>query len=594
MPLTPLTFRPGINKQFTALLNEGGFSDAANVIFRDGLAEKMGGWSNVAMGQTFSGCCRALLSWAQIAGQKNAALGADTRLQIFQGGLYYDITPVDISGTEANNPFTTVNLSNIVTVHHVAHGRSVGDHVIWSGAATFNNVTMNGEFVVATVVGVDDFTVVALTVANASGSGGGAAVAYSYLLPIGTCDANPGFGWGAGTWGSGTWGTPRSVSSTVLDPRLWAFDLLGEDLIACVRKGKIYTWDASAGVGPRAVVLTNAPTINNWMLISTPERHVVSLGGDVGGVQDPMLVRWSDAEDFVDWTATATNAAGSWRLSDGSEIVSGETSARETLIWTDTALHAMRFTGPPYVFRFDKLGSGCGLIGPNAAVVHNGVAWWMGNNKQFYVYRGGAPEIIACTVWDEVFEDLNLLQKAKIFSGLNARTDSIMWFFPHGHDVENAHFVSYNFVENLWSHGNLPRTAWDSGDVFGFPLATHTSNGKMYYHEFGHDDDGAPMEWFVETGDFDLDESDYFMYTDDFYPNFKMENGGSVDVSLLLRDAPEGDRTIIGPVAISPTDKVVTLSGRGRQAALRFEGSTAGMSWRMGKPRILVARDGRA
>lgn len=596
MPLSPLIFRPGFNKQFTPLLQEGGYTDGDLVRFRDGLAEKMLGWSDVAPGQTFSGCVRALLSWAQISGLKNVALGADTRLQIFQGGVYYDITPVDgaFTGTEANNPFATTNGSSVVTVTHVAHGRSIGDHVIWSGASTFNNVTMNGEFVVVTVPTANSFTVTALTVANATGSGGGAAVAYTYLLPVGTCDAVAGFGWGAGVWGAGTWGTPRSVSSTTLDPRLWAFDLLGEDLIAAVRKGKIYTWDASAGIGTRAVVLAGAPTVNNWMLVSVPERHVVSLGAEVGGVQDPMLIRWSDTEDFVDWTATATNAAGSWRLSDGSEIVSGRTATREMLIWTDTALHAMRWVGPSYIFRFDKIGSGCGLVAPNAQVVFNGTAFWMGNTN-FFLYRGGAPEIIPCPVRDSVFGNLNRLQKAKIFAGINPSANEVIWLYPSANAIENDSYVIFNYAESVWYTGTgIKRTAWDEGAIFGFPVATHVSNGKMHYHEFGQDDDGSPMSWTITTGFADLDQGDYFMATSDLLPDFKMDNGGIANVSLLTRDEPEGVETVVGPEMFTPTTTIATLRARGRQVALEIDGASAGMSWRMGRSRLRVARDGLA
>jgi hypothetical protein len=594
MPLSPLTFRPGFNKQFTPLLAEGGYVGGDLVRFRDQLAEKMLGWSDVSAGQTFTGCVRALLSWAQISQLKNVAMGADTRLQIFQGGLYYDITPVDASGTEANNPFTTTNGSAVVTLAHVAHGRSPGDHIIWSGAATFNNVTMNGEFVVVTVPTADTLTVTALTVANAGGVGGGAAVLYSYLLPIGTCDATPGFGWGAGTWGSGTWGTPRGVSSTTFDPRLWSLDLLGEDLVACQRKGKIYTWDASAGPATRAVVLTNAPTVNNWMLVSVPERHVVALGCDVGGVQDPMLIRWTDTEDFIDWTATATNAAGSWRLSDGSEIVAGRTATREMLIWTDTAMHAMRWVGPTYVFRFDKLGTGCGLIAPNAQHVVDGTAFWMGNSN-FYLYRGGAPELIPCPVRDFVFGNLNRLQKAKISAGHNPSTNELIWFYPSANATENDSYVIFNYVENVWYTGQgIKRTAWEEGEVFGFPIATHVSNGKMYYHEFGQDDDGAAMAWNITTGYADLAEGDQFMATSDFLPDFKMDNGGSCNVSLLTRDEPEGLETTVGPAIFTPTTTAATLRGRGRQIALEIDGDTVGMSWRMGKSRLRVAQDGLA
>jgi hypothetical protein len=254
----------------------------------------------------------------------------------------------------------------------------------------------------------------------------------------------------------------------------------------------------------------------------------------------------------------------------------------------------MRFVGPPYTFRFDEVGSGCGLIAPNAQIFYNGIAYWM-DLDGFHLYRGGSPERIPCSVWDEVFLDLNLLQKAKIYCGVNPGHGEVIWFYPSAESIENDRYVIYNYLEQVWYTGTgMPRTAWNEGGVFGFPLATHASNGKLFYHEFGEDDDGAPMQWFIETGDADLDEGDYFMFTDDFYPNFKMDNGGNIKVSLLLRDEPEGERIVVGPMTVSATDKVVTLRGRGRQAALRIEGNTLGMSWRWGKPRLRVARDGTA
>jgi hypothetical protein len=113
-----------------------------------------------------------------------------------------DITPLSSTGTLGNNPFTTVNGSKVVTVTHTAHGRNVGDTEIFAGAATFNNVTMNGTFVVNTVIDVNNYTVIAATTANANGSGGGAAVTFQYEIPVGTELGAFGQGWGVGGWGS--------------------------------------------------------------------------------------------------------------------------------------------------------------------------------------------------------------------------------------------------------------------------------------------------------------------------------------------------------------------------------------------------------
>jgi hypothetical protein len=73
------------------------------------------------------------------------------------------------------NPFTTTNLSSIVTVAHVAHNYRVGIAVTFSGALPFNGVTGNGTVTILTVA-TDSYTVDFGQVANAPGVGGGSNV----------------------------------------------------------------------------------------------------------------------------------------------------------------------------------------------------------------------------------------------------------------------------------------------------------------------------------------------------------------------------------------------------------------------------------
>ena len=53
------------------------------------------------------------------------------------------------------------------------------------------------------------------------------------------------------------------------------------------------------------------------------------------------------------------------------------------LVWTDNALYTMKFVGAPFTFGFEQVGTNCGLIGKNAAIEIDGVAYWMGNNGFF-------------------------------------------------------------------------------------------------------------------------------------------------------------------------------------------------------------------
>ena len=57
------------------------------------------------------------------------------------------------------------------------------------------------------------------------------------------------------------------------------------------------------------------------MVLSTPDRHLICVGTETtlqtAATQDDMFVRWSNQESITTWTPTATNTAGSQRLTDG-------------------------------------------------------------------------------------------------------------------------------------------------------------------------------------------------------------------------------------------------------------------------------------
>ncbi len=184
-------------------------------------------------------------------------------------------------------------------------------------------------------------------------------------------------------------------------------------------------------------------------MVSGADRHVVCFGCNPLGEtdQDLLMVRWSDQEDPVDWTPTATNTAGSQRISSGSEIISAQKTRQEMLIWTDTSLHAMRFTGPPFTFGFSMLANNVSVIGPNAVTTVGDKVFWM-DRENFYVYTGRV-QTIPCTLLRYVFDDINLEQNFKCFAASNKMFDEVFWFYPSADSTEIDRYVKFNFTETL-------------------------------------------------------------------------------------------------------------------------------------------------
>lgn len=450
MTMTAVQFRPGVFADITDYAAEGTWVDSDKIRFRDGFPECIGGWTKF-IASSFTGVPRAMHSWSEISGVRNLAVGTTSKLQIMQGEVIFNITPIRASGN-LTDPFTTANGSASVVVDASSHGLEAGDTVVYSGATAVGGLTISGAYAVASVVDADTYTITAPSAASGTATGGGT-VAYQYEMHVGTVSASAGFGWGASSWGSDTWGTARTTSDVATHPANWSMDNWGEDLLASPRGDKIYVWDASAGTGARAAVVSASPTAEMF-IVSPEDRHVIALGAD----GDPMKIMWCDQEDYTNWTPGPTTTADERRLLDGSRIIAGLRTSGEILIWTDTALYSLQYTGAAdYIFTLRRIGDSGSIAGQHAAIEKNGTVFWMGT-KQLFMYNGRVQPL-ACPVQRTVFDDLDQTQAEKVVCCLNSMFNEVMWLYPSlsGGTGEPDRYVKLNYVDNVWDIGSLAR-----------------------------------------------------------------------------------------------------------------------------------------
>lgn len=614
MALLRLFLKPGVDKQNTEYGAEGGWVDCDYVRFRYGLPEKVGGWTQFGSSLiNFVGSASEVFTWNGLDGVPYAAIGTNRKVYVSFGGAWADITPIRATGSVT---FDTVNGSTTVTVNDVAHGAVEGDFVTFSATTGdpggIPNADLDNEFEIQEVLSPDEYTIVSPTQATSTATAAGAATA-TYQINVGGDKSYVDFGWGTGTWGLSTWGTPRPASAALsLLAQCWQFDNYGQNLIMQLVDGGIYEWDPTTGLSTRATAIAGAPTKSKFALISTPDRHLVCFGtestlGDPT-TQDPMYVRFSTQEDIGDFVATATNTAGGQRLTDGNEIVSALRSRGQILIWTDTALHGQQFLGPPYTFGFQQLGANCGIIAPHAAADVNGVAYWMSKDA-FFVFDGTVKKI-PCTVQDYVFEDLNIVQATSVNVGINTQFNEVTWFYPSLSSDYVNRFVTYNYLENVWSIGSMARTAWTDIGTFEKPLATKydpTATGatistiygltpgrsNLFNQEDGVNANGEPLPAYIYSGYFDIGDGDQVLFMKRFIPDFKRQEG-DLTVRLLLRLYPQASATpsSLDPYIITPTTEKVDTRARGRQIQLRIESDELNSWWRFGTMRVDIQPDG--
>ena len=619
MALTKLQFRPGINRETTAYTNEGGWFDCDKIRFRAGYPETIGGWSKYTA-TPLVGPARALHTWGTLDGTTYVSAGTSHKYYVVRGGATYDITPIRLTTDPGDVTFAATDGSDQITVTNVAHGALAGDYVTFSGAVSLGGAVtadlLNAEHVITSVTGNDTY-IITLSVEATSGDtgNGGASTIGAYQLNGGLDVTVLGPGWGAGSWGRGGWGSAASTAIVGQQLRLWSQDNYGEDLVFNARDGNIYLWDASGGVGTRAVALEDAPTatavptIAKQVLVSERDRHVIAFGCDdqfSPGVQDTMLIRFSTQENALDWdTTNVAGTAGSFRLGSGSTFVTAVQTRQQILVLTDTAAHTMQFVGPPYTFALQEVAANVTIMGPNAAVSAGDMVFWMGSGE-FYMFNGVVSQL-PCDVKEFVFSNLNATQNGQVFAAHNSAFSEVWWFYPSSGSNAVDRYVVYDYAQNLWYYGSMGRTAWIDRGAIGYPVASGY-DGHLYYHEFGLDDGmqnpPAPLAAFVESSVVDLGEGDVFMFATRLIPDLTFRSSTNMPVATMTLKArnfpgdPFSDeysnpvsRTAVVPVEQST--RQVFLRLRGRAMSLRVESNQTGTAWRLGSPRLELRSDGK-
>jgi hypothetical protein len=638
---------PGIDKQNTDSGAEFRWVDSDNVRFRYGLPEKVGGWSSLVT-DTIVGVSRKMHAFVDLDGNRYVAIGTDKFLLLYFEGQLFDITPVKTALTGAT--IATTSGSAVCTITKASHGLSAGDIV------QFNNVTLpagtgysasdfeDKNFQVTGVTSTSVFTVTQTSNATATVSTGGSIELIPYE-PVGPAAQSYGYGWGIDGWGDGNWGEAASASDVSLEPGLWSLDNFGEVLIATIANGKTFTWNAGAAsaTSNRASTATsgfstaNNPTATRLTLVSPTTRHLVHFGTEttIGSTstQDDMFIRFSDEENINDYTATSINSAGDFRLQDGTKIM-GALKAKETiLVWTDNALYTMKFIGSPFTFGFEQVGTNCGLIGKNAAIEIDGVAFWMSANG-FFMYDGTVKSL-PCSVEDFVYDNIDTTKGQQVMAGLNNLYTEVVWWYPSSGSEYNDKYVVFNYGEQMkggtWYIGTEARTSWIDAVVYPKPFGTKYDDSAsgtfpevigedglgqttLFEHEVGTDQvnpNGSTtlVTSFIKSYDFDLQSraqnaqgratgpsiaGEVFLALRRFVPDFKTLEGNA-KVTLAVKRYPQQSETTttLSPFTITATTDKKDTRARGRFLNIKIENDAVSETWRFGTLKIDVQPDGR-
>ena len=649
--LTEIKFAPGVDKQDTSVGAQGRWVDSDNVRWRYGLPEKVGGWQSL-LTESIVGVTRKMHAFVDNDGNRYVALGTDKFLIIYFEGQFFDVTPFISNNAGV---LTTYTINSIVTndvdksatfTTTASHNLSIGDIIKLTSVtpATNSSTTSLGyDNFLYQVITVPSATTFTLTLTEQETNAGASIPATASgtvnpYEPVGPAAQTYGYGWGVGTFGGVAWGEAVSASDVTLEPGLWSLSNFGEVLVATIANGKTFTWDSGnasrltthSSTTTSGFVTTSNPTATRDTLISPTTRHLIHFGTEttIGtpATQDDMFIRFSVNEEINIYDVLATNTAGTFRLQDGTKIVGAIKAKENILVWTDNALYTMKFVGAPFTFGFEQVGTNCGLIGKNAALEIDGVAYWMSNNGFFSF--DGTVNTLPCSVEDYVYDDFDTTKGQQVNAGINNLFTEVTWWYPTQGSEFNNRYVVFNYGQTNtqvpmgnWYTGiniNSIRTTWIDSLVYPKPYATayndsgtgsfpvvygSTSLGQSVFfeQEVGTDQvnpDGSTttLTSFVQSFDFSLQaqQSEVFLAMRRFLPNFKNLIGDS-NVTISVSDYPADNATgtTLSPFVITSSTQKIDTRARGRYANIKVENIGSGQSWRFGTFQVDLQPDGR-
>tara|TARA_R100001079_G_scaffold101335_1_gene66247 strand:- start:459 stop:2594 length:2136 start_codon:yes stop_codon:yes gene_type:complete len=486
----------------------------------------------------------------------------------------------------------------------------------------------------STSLGTNSFQIVMPITETGTGMSAAGGATINPYVEIGPVEQTYGYGWGTDTWSAGKWGEASTSTNVILDPGSWSLDNFGQQLIATIKNGKTFTWDAGAAnpLENRATIMTGAPTASRMTIVSDRDRHVVHLGTEtsigVGGTQDPMFIRFSDQEDFTTYAPTSTNTAGTFRLDTGNKIVTAISGKDYNLILTDTAAYLMQFVGPPFTFSIRQVGSNCGCIGQHAAAYADGKVFWMGQSGGFFVFDG-TVKLLPSLIEDFVFTTtgnnvgVNYSSNEIVFASHNSLFNEIIWFYPagttaSGPSTQNDRTAVYNYVENTWAPMTLARSTYADASTYPVPYATeysatgtptfptlqgatNTFGATTYFaqevgiNKIDLNKNATAIAAFVQSGDFDLPtdgDGTFLLRVSRFLPDFKNIQGNA-RITLGTKDFPVSTNSTTTQFDVTGTTSKIDTRVRGRLANLKIENTSTDESWRYGTFRADVNQDGR-
>jgi hypothetical protein len=180
-------------------------------------------------------------------------------------------------------------------------------------------------------------------------------------------------------------------------------------------------------------------------------------------------------QTITDWngpTANQVNMASS-KVIKGIPVRGG-TNSPSGLFWATDSLIRVSFSGTaPLYWRYDIISSQISTISSSCFVEMDGIFYWMGVDR-FYQYNGAVSVLPNDKNVNWLFDNLNFVQRQKVWATKVPRYNEIWFFYPRGDATECTDAIIFNVKDKIWyDAGSAPGSRRSCGyttEVFPTPI----------------------------------------------------------------------------------------------------------------------------
>lgn len=167
MVWTTVQLVPTVNVELTATQNQAGIVESANIRFKAGVPQKLGGWQKF-FSQAVDGVPKALHAWQDLNNIKRLAVATTTEVDVIASGVLSDITPQTLESDFAPDFSSTNGDATIEIVDTNTSGLTTDDSVYFRTPVSIGGIILSGIYPIATITGADSYTIEAQANATAT------------------------------------------------------------------------------------------------------------------------------------------------------------------------------------------------------------------------------------------------------------------------------------------------------------------------------------------------------------------------------------------------------------------------------------------